>query len=372
MAGDLFIKRGDATAVIDGDIDLRPLNPLTVYDPRYTAPADNRVALRMVTTDPVRFQGEGFWFDITPEDMLIGITGRTREFGNGIASIAELDVKGKLDVSSAMLDALRIKIPHGAGGGPPVNYDITVALGPGCRLRAGNNLDATLRSGELHLYGTPLSPQLQGNVLIEQGRLNFLARTFNLLPGAEVVFNPLFGINPFLRAEAEAVITQHPRAETGAEPLIITATIEAFLGDIGKDMRFSSNYPYTTDELLAILGYQHIFLALEEEGLTGAFTSGLYVYPSGLVSRYVEEMAGFHRFELTFDINRNVVIDLEKELFDKFFLTYGQTFGEGSNYIWGSKYRFRPRSYVGFRYENLDFQDKQDWVYFIEYLMPLE
>jgi hypothetical protein len=83
-------------------------------------------------------------------------------------------------------------------------------------------------------------------------------------------------------------------------------------------------------------------------------------------------MAGFSRFELTFNLQNNVVIDLEKELFDNFFLTYSQTFGEGSNYIWGSKYRFRPRSFVGFKHENLDFQDKQDWVYFVEYLMPIK
>jgi hypothetical protein len=214
---------------------------------------------------------------------------------------------------------------------------------------------------------------LSGRVLIAQGNLSFLSRTFALLPGAEVTFTPLFGVNPFLKAEAEAVVTQHPKAQAGSEPLIITAKIEAFLDDIQKGIRFSSNYGYTTDELLAILGYQELFLALEEEGISSAFTSGLYIYPSGLISRYVRDVAGFHRFELTVLPQKSVVIDLEKEVFfDNLLFTYNQTFGEGTNYIWGTKYRFRRRSYVGFRYENLDSQGRQDWVYFIEYLMPLK
>jgi len=372
MAGDLFIKRGDAVAVVDGDIDLRALNPLAKYDPRYTAPENNRITLNMATPGPVHLEGGGFWFDVVPENIVMGITGGSPSAEDTSLTGGQFNVTGKLNVTGASLDALRIKIPQGGAGEMPVNYDISIALGSGLRLKAGNMLETTLRSGELHLYGTPVSPQLQGKVEIAQGRLNFLTRTFNLLPGAEISFNPLFGVNPFLKAQAEAVITQHPKAETGAEPLIITATIEAFLSDIGRGIRFSSNYPYTTDELLGILGYQNIFLALQEEGLAGAFTSSLYLYPSGLISQYVQEMAGFSRFELTFNLQNNVVIDLEKELFDNLFLTYNQTFGEGTNYVWGSKYRFRPRSFVGFRYENLDFQGKQDWVYFMEYLMPIK
>ena len=58
--------------------------------------------------------------------------------------------------------------------------------------------------------------------------------------------------------------------------------------------------------------------------------------------------------------------------FEDFILTYNQTFGEGTNYVLGTKYRFRPRSYAGFRYENLDSQDRQDWFYFLEYVMPID
>ncbi len=373
IADDLLITRGVSVLVFNGNLDLRPLNPLVKYDPRYIAPSDNYVSLNLSTPDPVRITGEGYQLDVVPDGITFGIIGNQVESGGSSVTSAELDVNGKLNITNALLDALRVKFPQSTGGkGAPVKYDITIDLGSGCRLRAGNTLEATLQSGQLNLYGTPLAPQLQGKVEISQGRLNFLSRTFNLLPGAEVSFNPLFGINPFLKAEAEAIITQHPKAETGAEPLIITAKIEAFLSDIGQGIKLSSNYPYTTDELLGILGYQNIFLALEQEGISGAVTSGIYLYPSGLISRYVEEQAGFHRFELTFDPHNNVVIDLEKELLKNYFLTYSQTFGEGSNYTWGSKYRFRPRSYVGFRYENLDFQDKQDWFYYVEYVLPFK
>ena len=363
---DFYIRRGNAIANITGDIDLRTLSPLSRYESSYTPPQDNRLYIDMTTTEPLVLESTGFNFDVVPQDFRIGIT------QDG------LNVSGRLNILAGTLDAFQISL--GDGGKVqrmPVNYNITVALSRGCRLRAGGLLEATLQSGNVNLSGSPLAPRLSGRALIASGKLNILSHTFNLLPGATVSFTPLFGANPYLKAEAEAVITQHPKAQTGAEPLIINALVESFLLDIQEDkggIKLTSNYPaYSRNELVAIISYGEIFQTFEEEGISGAFTSGLYQYPAGLISRYVRDLADFNRFELTLYPDDRFQIDLEKELFlDDLFLTYIQTFGEGTNYVLGSKYRFRSRSYAGFRYENLDSQDKQDWFYFLEYVLPID
>lgn len=363
--GDFYIRRGEAIANIVGDIDLRPLSPLIQYDTSYKPRPGNYVTVEMNSPDPLHLEGTGFDFKVVPENLRIGITG------------TGLDVNGRINVLSGYLDAFQIKLGEGVKAQVPVNYDITVAFGQGCRLKAGGLLEAVLTASEVHLSGSPLAPRLSGRVRIEGGKLNFLSRTFKLQPGAEASFTPLFGANPHLKAEAEAVITQHPKAQTGAEPLVITASVDSFLLDIEKDaggIKLSSNYPsYSRNELLSILSYGEIFEAFEEEGFSSAFTSGLYHYPAGLISRYVRDIADFDRFELTLYPDDRFVIDLEKEMFfDNFILTYNQTFGEGTNYILGTKYRLQPRSYAGFRYENLDFQDRQHWYYFLEYVMPIK
>ncbi len=363
--GDLYIKRGDAVANFVGDIDLRPLSPFTMYEKRYKPPDDNRLDIVMATDEPLVLEGAGFNFDVVPHDFRIGITQ------------GGLDIRGRLNILAGTLDAFQIKLGEGGKAQVPVNYNITVALSQGCRLRAGGLLEAVLQSGNVNLSGSPLAPRLSGRALIASGKLNILSHTFNLQPGATVSFTPLFGANPYLKAEAEAVITQHPKAQTGAEPLIINASVESFLLDIQEDeggIKLTSNYPaYSRNELVAIISYGEIFQTFEEEGISRAFTSGLYQYPAGLISRYVRDLADFHRFEFTLYPDERFQIDLEKELFlDDLFLTYNQTFGEGTNYVLGSKYRFRSRSYAGFRYENLDSQDRQDWFFFLEYLMPIK
>jgi len=362
---DFYIRRGNAIANITGDIDLRTLSPLSRYESSYTPPQDNRLYIDMGTSEPLVLESTGFNFDVLPQDFRIGIT------QDG------LDVNGRLNILAGTLDAFQIKLGEGGKAQVPVNYNITVALSQGCRLRAGGLLEAVLQSGNVNLSGSPLAPRLSGRALIASGKLNILSHTFNLQSGATVSFTPLFGANPYLKAEAEAVITQHPKAQTGAEPLIINASVESFLLDIQEDkggIKLTSNYPaYSRNELVAIISYGEIFQTFEEEGISGAFTSGLYQYPAGLISRYVRDLADFNRFELTLYPDDRFQIDLEKELFlDDLFLTYNQTFGEGTNYILGSKYRFRSRSYAGFRYENLDSQDKQDWFYFLEYLIPIK
>ncbi len=372
--GDIYIKRGDAYMNLVGDLDLRPLNPLVQYEKRYEAPPDNEILLAMSTDTPLTLEGTGFSFRVIPEGLTMGITGGKKEVNGKEIAGGVLNVRGVLNVLSGTLDASRIQIPVATSGvAPAVNYDISVKLGKGVRLKAGNGFNATLESSELNLSGTPLTPKLAGRVEISGGEINFASRTFTLQRGSEVTFNPLFGINPFLKAEAEIYISQHPKAEPGAEPLIINAKIESFLTDLQKGIKFTSNYPYSNNELLAILGYQEVFLALEEGGFSGAFTSGLYIYPTELVSRYVRDLAGFTRFDLTFTPEDDFVIDLEtKMFFDNLLLNYTQTFGQGTNYVWGVKYRFRPRSYAGFKYYDLDLRDRHDWVYYVEYLLPLK
>jgi hypothetical protein len=374
LGGDVFIRRGEAIANLVGNLDLRPLNPLVRYEKRYEAPENNYILLAMNSDTPLLLSGTGFSFNVFPEELTLGISSGEKEVDGKLISSGELDIKGTLNVSNGYLDATQVKLPEGGAGGiAPVNYDLIVRLGTGVRLKAGGSFNATLESGEVNLSGTPLTPRLSGRVEVADGKINFASRTFTLQPGSEVSFNPLFGINPFLKAEAEIYISQHPKGETGSEPLIITAKIESFLTDLQRGIKFSSNYPYTNNELLAILGYQEVFLALEEEGFSGAFTSGLYLYPTELISRYVRDMTGFSRFDVTLLPEQSFKIDLETEvLFDDLLLSYSQTFGDGTNYIWGTKYRFRRRSYVGFKYFDLDLQDRHDWFYFVEYLLPLK
>jgi hypothetical protein len=89
---------------------------------------------------------------------------------------------------------------------------------------------------------------------------------------------------------------------------------------------------------------------------------------SSYLAKYIRRKAGFSAFEVNMDTQQNVYVYVEKNIFKKLLMYYSQTFGEGKDsYMFGVRYRWRTRSWVG-----LELDNNQNVKGQVEYIIPFD
>lgn len=263
--------------------------------------------------------------------------------------------------------------------GPMVSFDVGMSIPEGFQVTGPTGLKMTLAAGRVQVTGNLLTPSIVGTISARSGSLGVLGKEFRLVEPAVLTFNSLYGLDPLIQARAETrVDTTDPSSLGGRRTVIITVTVNAQFQDLGESntpgLSFSSNDPQygTASQILALLagfGGDRPQLAGVDDPLGERLLKGLgnaaVSIPGQVVGQFFEE-EGFRRFLIGTNVDGDLFIDAEYELYKQFSVDYRQEFGVDRDWEAGVRYEFRNNSYF-----RLGTNEDYDFIAALEYRIPL-
>jgi len=262
------------------------------------------------------------------------------------------------------------------------NFNIIVADNFAVR-NAGRNLYLQ-PSGQLQLAGTLAKPEIKGLLTAKRGYINFYTTSFKLTDKTIIGFNTLQGIG--------VVPIFYAVAETRAEGIDITMYVSGPMLDINlypayrelcgvseistseTQTSLGVNIPTITlgDGINVPVCPRHSFVAYEDNNTSGkALTQQeilmklgyLDVVSSGenidlvlqsmafsafspYFGSFIERGINLENFEINLDPNRDVLVKLEKRIFDKFSVRYERLFSQELEELLEVRFKFSQRSFL--------------------------
>jgi hypothetical protein len=345
------------------------------------------LTLVQMSEDPVRISGPGFEFAIEP-----GTGDRAPRFVLSYRSLEpSASFSSDFTLRGGQVDVARLPISEESGGsqgsaateadtGGILYLDLKVMIGAGIRVQKGTMLNVTFESGELSLTGPPDSVVLAGTIIAPTGWIDLFGNHFVLTEPLECVFTSFTPLtDPVVKATAETNLQEVQSPGMYGQQLTVTARIDSRLSNMIENLQLTSDPPLNQDQIIAALAYEDVIFRtfgnyVLGEGTPAAgfgatdLTGVALPFATSYLSRYIRREAGFTDFEISFDQEQNILIYLEKEVLDNVVMFYRQKFGPDAEdeYQWGSRYRWRPRSWVGFEVDN-----DEDITGLVEYIIPI-
>ena len=362
----------------DGRFDLTKLIP---YFMQGNASFGN-ISFVQMTSTPIRFAGPGFEFNLVPgtgdDAIKVEISG-DREGINLITS-------GLISIAGGQVDINRLPAFQSSTSDPGdqvVNFqfDVRTQFTSNLRVQQGNTLNVIFQQGNLTLQGSILRPELAGNMIANDGWLDILGNHFVLVEPLEFTFTRFNSIaDPRIKATAQTQLRNVRSPGNYGEDLIITASIDGQLSHLFDNLHLTSQPPLSEDSIIAALAYEDVIFRTIGETIVGGgggispgfsdvdLTGMSLTYATAYLSRSIRRKAGFTDFEISFDERQNLLIYLEKEVFDNVVMYYRQSFGpdQEDNFLFGARYRWRPRSWVG-----LELNNDEEITPRVQYIIPL-
>jgi hypothetical protein len=290
---------------------------------------------------------------------------------------------GKLSVRAGSMDLAKLPpIPKSADtetGKSLISLNFNIDLKGNLTITRSDTFNFAFESGSLAVTGPARMPSLSGTLLAPTGWLDILGNHFSLIEPLEMSFTSLYRFDPHVTAAAQATLQQVRSPANFGEELLVTARIDSRLSNLMENLKLSSVPPMNPDELLAALAYEDIVVRTlggsifgDSFGAPGIqdvnFEAVALPIASSYLSKYIRRKAGFSAFEVSIDQDQNVFVYVEKTVFKNLVMYYQQTFGpDTDSYLFGARYRWRPRSWVG-----LEFDNNQDIKGQVQYIIPLD
>ncbi len=362
---------------LDGQLNLLEIRGAVVPEswraPRQSETA--RISVLPITEGPLRISAEqGLSFDVVlgeGEDApalalregILALTGKARILG------------GSIDISNLP----EIPIPDEAAGEGLIVLDLQADLEGNLKVSSGTTFEFNFNSGSLALTGYGSSPLLAGTLVAPDGWLDIAGNHFVLIEPLEMTFSSVYRFDPHITAIAQANLREVRSPDSFGEELTVNARINGRLTNI-EEVEFTSDPPMSRDEILLALAYEDIAFRTIGGSLFGEsfgapgfqdaeFESLFLPLASSFLSRYIRREAGLLDFEFQLDPKQRLRIYIEGEVLDNLVMYYRRTFGPVTydTHLWGARYRWRPRSWVGFEVDNDESITPQ-----MQYIIPLD
>jgi hypothetical protein len=362
---------------LDGRVNLLAFWPL--YPDRNLASRDpNSVRLVAVplAPGPVSFSPvPGFVVDaeLGEGDSAPGL--RWRDGKPAIAG--EMDVLGgRIDIASLpQLPSLEPDEPPS-----PLVFDLKAELKGELTMMNGSTFEMRFRSGSLSLTGTGTDPVLVGTIVAPEGWLDISDNHFIITEPLEMTFSSVYRFDPYVTTVATQTLRNVSIPEFYGEDLTVTARIASRLSVLLEDASYTSQPPLSREEIILALLREDVLLGMVGGSLFGEsfgapgfqdvrFENVLLPLASEYLSRYIRQKAGLTDFELSLDREQRVRVYIESEVVDDLVMYYRQTFSPDSidSYLFGARYRWRPRSWVG-----VELDSDENITPQVEYIIPLD
>jgi len=347
------------------------------------------LSLVQVSEQPVRISGPGFAFAIA-----LGTDDRAPRF---VLSYNSLEPSALLSsdfsIMGGQVDIARLPLEEDNDGSTQqqsateepearsnLTFDINVLIGAGIRVQNGNMMNAVFETGELNLAGPLDNIVLAGSINAPTGWIDLFGNHFVLTEPLECIFTTFTPLtDPLVKATAQTHMREVQSPGMYGEELTVTARIDSRLSNMIENLQLTSDPPLNRDQIIAALAYEDVIFrtfgnyvlgdGTPSAGFSDTDLTGMALpFATSYLSRYIRREAGFTDFEISFDRDQNILIYLEKEVFNNVVMFYRQRFGPDTQdeYEWGSRYRWRPRSWVGFEVDN-----DEDITGLVEYIIPI-
>jgi len=268
---------------------------------------------------------------------------------------------------------------------PPVsfgrrNLNITVADNIVVR-NAGNNLRLE-PSGSIELAGTMLNPEIKGWLVSDRGHIRYFGNTFKMVDDTVIGFYSFKGVGviPIFYAQARAWIGGTDVSLEISGPMVDIDEFPAYrelcsesagiisaegggmgaprmaLGRDGEivvpvcpqvDLTAYDNMtgaPLSTQEIMQKL--THTEGLIQGEDTAQALRSEAFSIFTPYVGSIVERGVDLENFSINLDPNEDVLVQLEKNFDNKFYLMYERLFSDDVEYQLELRYKFRKRSFL--------------------------
>lgn len=312
------------------------------------------LSLSLPENEPITFSGSGYSVKLARSSMG-GPPGLfLTDKGFQIAGALEL-VSGNLDLS---------KLPELPKGGsdrtyPFVDFDFGVYIGGTFRVLNGNLFSFDFTDGNIILMGSDVNPYFLGGISAPSGWLDLFGNHFTLTEPVELRFTQLEPFNPIVKAGARTIIRNVRSPGFYGEELAVNARIDSRMNNIIDSVQLTSDPDLPQDQIIAALAYEDFLFRTVGGTLLGDSTGGTSGFDSidfstvaipfaaSFITKYLRREVGLSDFQLSYDNDNHVRIYIESEVFDNVQMYFYQTFGPdiSNDYLWGTRYRFRPRSY---------------------------
>lgn len=275
----------------------------------------------------------------------------------------------------------------GEGGGlRSLNFgekEFTVRVGDGMTVRtAGDNMKLSPH-GELQLSGSLGGPEVSGWLVSTRGYVRAFANTFKMIDDTYIGFYTLpgVGIIPifYARARTRAGGTEITMEISG--PMVDMDLVPAYrdicgeteeiggaagigvptmaLGSQGEMIvpicprvdftAYAENDPaaaaLSDQEIMQKLTHTEAFMQGEQQISKSLGVEALDIF-SPYVGSIVESKAGLENFAINLDPNRDLLVELEKRILDKFYIKYNRTFSRIIEEELEVRYKFQNRSFL--------------------------
>jgi hypothetical protein len=368
---------------------------------KYGVPGSVRFAVSPPEGNTVRLSGPGLDLSLqmgTGADapaLKIDRTAGTSATGGLAAASGPLSatMTGRVSVVGGSIDLDRIlsTLPVSTGSDlkSPLSFNMGFDIPGSLQMDWGGMFNivphVVFESGSLTLTGAATDPVLRGKLIAPSGWLDFMSTHFVLIEPLEMDFSPLYSwSNPHVAATAQAELEEVRSPGNFGEKLTVTMKIDSQLRSSPSDPtldnpQLTSVPPLGQDELLAALAYEDVILRTlggsifgDRFGAPGIRDVGLeglaYPLASSYLSKLIRRQAGLSDFEVSVDPDQHVYIYIEKEILDNMLMYYHQTFGPDlDSYLFGARYRWRPRSWVG-----LELDNNQEVKGQVQYIIPVD
>ncbi len=330
---------------------------------------------------PIPLKGPGFELQLRPgtPDNPPRITAKGRREG------IEAVVTGNISVVGGQVDIAKLRFPvpdpNAAPPPSPLSFDLHTNLLAGLRVQDGNMFNLVFEEAQIDVGGNLTYPVVTGNLLAPDGWLDLFGNHFVLTQPLEMKLSSLYPpTDPYVKATGQAHLREVGSPGMLGQDLVVTAVIDGRLSNRTDSLLLTSNPPLSQDQLIAALAYEDVVFRTVGNTLFGDnplgggigdvdFSSMVLPFAASYISRYIRREAGFTDFELSLDRNRNIRIFLEKEVFDNMVMYYTQKFGPDAedDYLFGARYRWRRRSWVG-----VELNSDEEITPQVEYIIPLD
>ncbi len=375
---------------LEGNIDLNKLKLyLASYIERenryiFNAGSIGEIKVAHPSGEPIRINGSGFDFRILP-----GTDGNTPTITmKGLRDGFSTAVTGDISIVGGQVDIARLPEFSQSDGTTEtkdkdisVTFDLHGELLAGFRMQYGNMFNLIVEDADVDLSGNMNYPIVTGSLFAPDGWIDLFGNHFILIEPLEMRLSSLYPpTDPHIKATARRHFREVQSPGFYGEELVITARIDSRLSNMIENIQLTSEPPLGKDQLIAAMAYEDFVFRTIGNAIfgDGAMSSGfedmdfggvVLPFATSYLSRYIRREAGFTDFEISMDREQNLLIYLEKEIFDDLVMYYFQKFGPDSedDYRWGARYRWRPRSWIGFEIDNDEEITPQ-----IEYIIPLD
>jgi hypothetical protein len=361
----------------DGRFDLTKIIPYFIQ----RSASFGNISFVQMTQAPIRFAGPGFEFNLVPGTGTDAINVDVAGDRDGI----NLTASGYVSINGGQVDISRLPAFQESDTSPVDQFikflfNIRTSITSNLRVQKGNMLNVIFEQGDLILQGSIFRPVLTGKIIANEGWIDLLGNHFVLVEPLEFTFTSFNSIaDPRIKGTAQTQLRNVQSPGSYGEDLVVTASIDGQLSRMLDNLHLSSEPPLSEDSLIAALAYEDVIIRTLGDTLLGNGTmspgfnnidiTGMSLsYATSYLSRQIREKTGLSDFEISLDERQNLFIYIEKEVFNNVVMYYSQSFGPDQldNYLFGARYRWRPRSWVG-----LEINNNEEVTSRVQYIIPL-